>query len=53
LKNLALIRWINSTIDIPTGLQLLMIDINGNVTIDDNLFYKQVTLVEDSLSSFS
>ncbi|CAF1479958.1 unnamed protein product [Adineta steineri] len=42
LKNLALIRWISSTIDIPTGLQLLMIDINGNVTIDDDLFYKQI-----------
>ncbi|CAF1605916.1 unnamed protein product [Adineta ricciae] len=42
LKNLALIRWISSTIDIPTGLQLLMIDINGNVTIDDDLIYKQL-----------
>ncbi|CAF1531908.1 unnamed protein product [Adineta ricciae] len=42
LKNLALIRWISSTIDIPTGLQLLMIDINGNVTIDDGLIYKQL-----------
>ncbi|CAF1476580.1 unnamed protein product [Adineta steineri] len=31
LKNLALIRWISSTIDIPTGLQLLMIDINDDV----------------------
>ncbi|CAF1202398.1 unnamed protein product [Adineta steineri] len=43
LKNLALIRWISSTIDIPTGLQLLMIDINGNVTIDDELLYKQLS----------
>ena len=40
LKNLALIRWISSNIDIPTGLQLLMIDINGNVTIDDDLLYR-------------
>ncbi|UJR23020.1 hypothetical protein I4U23_026046 [Adineta vaga] len=46
LKNLALIRWISSTIDIPTGLQLLMIDINGNVTIDDELLYKQLANVK-------
>jgi hypothetical protein len=43
LKNLALIRWISSCIDIPTGLQLLMIDVNGNVTINDELLYKQLT----------
>ena len=43
LKNLALIRWISSTIDIPTGLQLLMIDINGNVTVDDDLLYKHLS----------
>ena len=42
LKNLALIRWISSTIDIPTGLQLLMIDLNGNVTVDDDLLYKHL-----------
>jgi hypothetical protein len=42
LKNLTLIRWISSNVDIPIGLQLLMIDINGNVTIDDELFYKQL-----------
>ncbi|CAF1105918.1 unnamed protein product [Rotaria sp. Silwood1] len=41
LKNLALIRWISSNVDIPTGLQLLMIDLNGNVTVDDELLYKQ------------
>ncbi|CAF3601744.1 unnamed protein product [Rotaria sordida] len=41
LKNLALIRWISSNVDIPNGLQLLMIDLNGNVTIDDELLYKQ------------
>jgi len=43
LKNLALIRWISSTIDIPTGLQLLMIDFNGNVTVDDDLLYKHLS----------
>ena len=43
LKNLALIRWISSNVDIPTGLQLLMIDVNGNVTIDDELLYKQLS----------
>lgn len=43
LKNLALIKWISSNVDIPTGLQLLMIDINGNVTIDDELLYKQLS----------
>jgi hypothetical protein len=43
LKNLALIKWISSNVDIPTGLQLLMIDINGNVTIDDDLLYKQLS----------
>jgi hypothetical protein len=43
LKNLALIRWISSNVDIPTALQLLMIDINGNVTIDDELLYKQLS----------
>jgi hypothetical protein len=43
LKNVALIRWISSNVDIPTGLQLLMIDINGNVTIDDELLYKQLS----------
>ncbi|CAF4067381.1 unnamed protein product [Rotaria magnacalcarata] len=41
LKNLALVRWISSNVDIPNGLQLLMIDLNGNVTVDDELFYKQ------------
>ncbi|CAF4160266.1 unnamed protein product [Rotaria socialis] len=41
LKNLALIRWISSNVDIPNGLQLLMIDLNGNVTVDDELLYKQ------------
>ena len=43
LKNIALVRWISSHIDIPTGLQLLMIDINGNVTVDDELLYKQLS----------
>jgi hypothetical protein len=43
LKNLALIKWISSNVDIPMGLQLLMIDINGNVTIDDELLYKQLS----------
>jgi hypothetical protein len=43
LKNLALIKWISSNVDIPTGLQLLMIDINGNVTIDDELLYRQLS----------
>lgn len=41
LKNLGLIKWISANVDIPVGLQLLMIDINGNVTIDDELLYKQ------------
>jgi hypothetical protein len=43
LKNLALIKWISSNVDIPMGLKLLMIDINGNVTIDDELLYKQLS----------
>jgi hypothetical protein len=43
LKNLAVIKWISSNIDIPVGLQLLMIDINGNVTVDDELLYKHLS----------
>jgi len=46
LKNLALIKWISFHVDIPTGLQLLMIDINGNVTIDDELLYKQLSNIK-------
>jgi len=46
LKNFALIRWISSNVDIPIGLQLLMIDINGNVTIDDELLYKQLSHIK-------
>lgn len=51
LKNLALIRWISSNIDIPTGLQLLMIDINGNVTIDDDLLYRHLSNAKRRSSS--
>jgi hypothetical protein len=46
LKNLTLIKWISSNIDIPVGLQLLMIDINGNVTVDDELFYKKLSYIK-------
>jgi hypothetical protein len=46
LKNLAIIKWISLNIDIPIGLQLLMIDINGNVTIDDELLYKQLSNIK-------
>jgi hypothetical protein len=42
LKNFSLIKWISNNVDIPVGLQLLMIDINGNVTIDNDLFSKQL-----------
>ena len=42
LKNFSLIKWISTNVDIPVGLQLLMIDINGNVTIDNDLFSKQL-----------
>jgi hypothetical protein len=42
LKNLSVIKWISEHVDIPIGLQLFMIDINGNVTIDNDLFSKQV-----------
>jgi hypothetical protein len=42
LKNLSLIKWISNNVDIPVGLQLLMIDINGNVTIDNDLFSKEL-----------
>lgn len=43
LKNLALMKWISSNIGIPIGLQLLMIDLNGNVTVDDELLYKHLS----------
>ncbi|CAF3687876.1 unnamed protein product [Adineta steineri] len=46
LKNLELIKWISFNIDIPIGLQLLMIDINGNVTIDNDLFYKHLSNIK-------
>lgn len=46
LKNLTLIKWISSIVDIPIGLQLLMIDMNGNVTIDDELLYKQLSNIK-------
>jgi len=42
LKNLSVIKWISEHVDITIGLQLFMIDINGNVTIDNDLFSKQV-----------
>ncbi|UJR25879.1 hypothetical protein I4U23_007229 [Adineta vaga] len=44
LKNFALMKWISSNIGIPIGLQLLMIDINGNVTVDDELLYKHLSI---------
>jgi hypothetical protein len=54
LKNVALIRWITTCVDIPTGLQLLMIDVNGNVTIDDELLYKQLSNIKrNGFFSFS
>jgi hypothetical protein len=53
LKNLALIKWISSNVDIPIGLQLLMIDINGNVTVDDELLYKQFANVKRKIYVFS
>lgn len=40
-KNVSLIKWISFHIDIPNGLQLFMIDIKGNVTIDEQLFVQQ------------
>jgi len=52
LKNLTLIQWISSNIDIPIGLQLLMIDINGNVTVDDELFYKQLSYIKRKICLF-
>ena len=43
LQNLAWMKWISSNIGIPIGLQLLMIDLNGNVTVDDELLYKHLS----------
>ncbi|CAF1502597.1 unnamed protein product [Adineta ricciae] len=43
LQNLALMKWISWNIGIPIGLQLLMIDLNGNVTVDDELLYKHLS----------
>lgn len=53
LKNVALIKWISFNVDIPTGLQLLMIDINGNVTIDDELLYKQLSNIKRDIEEQS
>mgnify|MGYP001106676005 CR=1 FL=1 len=40
-KNVTLIKLISFHIDIPNGLQLFMIDIKGNVTVDEQLFVQQ------------
>jgi len=53
LKNFALIKWISSHVDIPIGLQLFMIDINGNVTVDDELLYKQLLNIKREICLFT
>lgn len=42
LKHRAKIQWICSYIDIPMGLHLIMIDLHGQISIDERLYEKLV-----------
>jgi len=49
LKHRANIQWICSYIDIPMGLHLIMIDLHGQISIDERLYEKLVlTTSQDS-----
>lgn len=41
-RNLATLKWISIHVGIPSGLELLMIDTNGDVMLDDALLHQRL-----------